>query len=214
MKPLGYVFLAFAAFLYYEGFKGRQLSDVSTDIADAGRSAITFDFDGIQEVWSREGTLTSPDQPTTGYGTVGEKTGYSTPNPGDEPASANGLKVLAAAHKRGEVAAGYRLGATGPQYYDCSGLIWRAMQDAKVYTGFRFVTATFRAQCSKIITEVPSPVAGDIIWWNGHMGIAESSTRMYHAASPKSGVRSESIAVMIDVCKRIGYGNVKYFRIK
>jgi pimeloyl-ACP methyl ester carboxylesterase len=84
---------------------------------------------------------------------------------------------------------GYVWGATGPDSYDCSGLVWAAAKDIGVYSGNRFTTSTFRSVASGWATETNSPAVGDIVVWPGkHMGIVAGSDRYYSARSTKKGI--------------------------
>lgn len=207
MKAVGYALIALAVFLYYEGFKGRALPDVLTDIKDIGKGTVTGDYDAIMEVIGREGTLgdetSEAGAPVKGAGVVGK--GATT---------RSGSAVLGRAKTLGSAAKGYRLGATGPEYYDCSSLIWRAMKDTRVYLGPRFTTATFRAQLGNRIEKIDAPEPGAIVLWRGHMGIMESGSTMYHAASPKSGITSISFDIIKPILDRIYGPMVGIYRIK
>lgn len=99
--------------------------------------------------------------------------------------------ILEAALKRGKTAKGYLFGAVGPDYYDCSGLIWRATQDAGVYSGDRYTTSTILQthQFNRIIT----PRIDDIVVWDysgvhGHMGVISGPDQFYSARSHDSGI--------------------------
>lgn len=80
----------------------------------------------------------------------------------------------------------YQWGATGPDAYDCSGLVWTAMKQLG-YTGRRFNTATFAL--SKAGTRVATPATGDVVLWTGHhMGIVSGTDQFYSAKSALLGI--------------------------
>ena len=79
----------------------------------------------------------------------------------------------------------YRYGSTGPNTYDCSGLVWAAFQEA----GIEFTRASARSLWSQ-----STPVEGDerfkfgtLVFLNGlgHMGIVADENGFYHASSSK-----------------------------
>lgn len=200
MKAIGYALIALSIFLYWEGFKGRALTDVFQDMKDITRSLVSLDFDGVTEAASRSGTLTDDDS----------EIAKTTSRVGKGSATADA--IVKRSKELGSRAIGYRLGASGPGFYDCSGLIYRAMKDVGYYDGPRFATYTFRALLRNKIEEVDAIRRGDILLWNGHMGIAESPDTMYHAASVKSGIRSDSISVMKNAL-RSKYGEMRVYRL-
>jgi hypothetical protein len=82
--------------------------------------------------------------------------------------------LLAEVIKLGDKANGYKLGATGPQHYDCSGLVWKACVNLGFYSGPRFTTSTFTkiidGWCDKV--EWPSQPGDIVLWKNRHMGVS------------------------------------------
>jgi cell wall-associated NlpC family hydrolase len=75
---------------------------------------------------------------------------------------------------------------TGPNSYDCSGLVWRAGNNLGLWPKgtTAFNTASFITHISEFgLTKVSTPQAGDIVWWLGHMGCVVNSTTLFSAMS-------------------------------
>lgn len=172
-----------------------RAQDIPKDVADAFEAIITGDSDALGEVLSRRGEgLTASVTDITRYEATARTGMGEAP-----PAGATG--ILAAAMKRGEAAKGYRWTATGPDYYDCSGLMWRACQDAKVYDGPRFVT--HNVANLKAFVRVDDPRVGDmVVWPTHHMGVVTGKNKYYSAMSVKSGIGESTIS---------GYGKPHIF---
>lgn len=196
MNTLAWVFIFGALLVIRQVFKGRVLN-LGEDLSDTFLALIQGDTDGLTEILARTGdstTVAVAPAATTGMGSPSNKV-----IPGGNASLAN------AALARGKAAKGYRWAATGPDYYDCSGLIWRAAQDVG-YKGSRFTTATIRGRAG--FTEVSSPAmqgpgitnaaVGDIVVWRtasrGHMGVITGPDRFYSARSVKNGIGEASIS--------------------
>jgi cell wall-associated NlpC family hydrolase len=113
--------------------------------------------------------------------------------------------ILAAVLARGKKAKGYVFGAQGPDYYDCSGLVYMGTKDAGVYEGGRFTTYTIREH--KEFNRITAAQAGvdDIVVWSensahGHMGVISGPDQFYSAHSPTSH-------------PQIGYGSISGFHV-
>lgn len=79
----------------------------------------------------------------------------------------------------------YRYGSTGPNTYDCSGLVWSVFGEA----GYAYERSSARS-----LWESSAPVEGDarfkfgtLIFFNGlgHIGIVVDENHFYHASSSK-----------------------------
>ena len=77
----------------------------------------------------------------------------------------------------------YRYGSTGPNSYDCSGLVWSVFQDAGFY---------FERTSARTLWQNSVPVEGDdrfklgtLVFFNrlGHIGIVADANGFYHASS-------------------------------
>lgn len=84
----------------------------------------------------------------------------------------------------------YVWGATGPNQFDCSGLVKWTLESLG-YTNVPRVTGT--QQVWKLLTTVPNSAmaAGDLVFWPGHVAIAINSTQVVHAPNSHSVVRIE-----------------------
>lgn len=184
MNTVGYLLILVGALVLRQAMKGRSVTDLPGDLGGLLTALIAGDMDTVSSVLARTGTATAP---------VAQSGFTQTANTAPVTGSGDGVAVLAEAKRLGSNAR-YVLGATGPTSYDCSGLVWRAMVNTGAYSGGRFTTATFVQSLGNRIARVSSPVAGDIVLWSGHIGIAESSTSCYSARNPRSGIGSSSIS--------------------
>ena len=79
----------------------------------------------------------------------------------------------------------YRYGSTGPNSYDCSGLVWSVFQDA----GFSFERSSARTlwQNSVAVDGDDKYKFGTLVFFNGlgHIGIVVGDKGFYHASSSK-----------------------------
>ena len=112
-------------------------------------------------------------------------------SPGAAGGSAGGSALLATMQQLGN-GKPYVWGATGPNGYDCSGLVWAAMKQLGIYTGPRFTTHTFVSALGSKVTPVSGTdgQVGDVILWASHIGVVDGPGTMYSALSPSNGIRS------------------------
>lgn len=79
----------------------------------------------------------------------------------------------------------YRMGSTGPNSYDCSGLVWSVFQDA----GFSFERTSARSiwHSSESVEGDERFKFGTLVFFNrlGHIGIVVDENGFYHASSSK-----------------------------
>jgi cell wall-associated NlpC family hydrolase len=187
VSTLAYTFLLVGLLITRQVFKGRVMN-LGEDLSDAFIALSTGNTTELQQVLARTGDANTP--------TVSTIVGASgTVEPGTND-------LIIAAEKRGKAAKGYKWTATGPDYYDCSGLMWRAAQDCG-FKGVRFTTSTI--QLSKQMIEVAEPgtpehaglatgAVGDIIVWPGHhMGVITGPNKFYSARNPHSGISEAPI---------------------
>ena len=178
MSAMGYAFVVIGGLLLRQVMVGRA-TDIPTDIRDLSLGFLNGDMGTVQEVFTRRGS----NVPGASVSVVASPLAPGTP-------------LITAVQTLGNAAKGYRLGSTGPDYYDCSGLIWAAMKQTGIYTGARFTTRTFSQLANKNGWEkVAAPTAGDIILWPGeHMGIALGNNGMYSARSTSKGIGVSSVS--------------------
>lgn len=184
MPPFGYALILVGVLLARQVLVGRAAETVE-DFKDFTLGFLNGDMGMVKDAFGRRGggaagVVGSPSYPDYQSGGSG---------------SAIGVAVMQKAIQLGEKAQGYVWGAVGPNFYDCSGLIWRAMKDTGVYTGYRFTSATFTEVMATQTERVVSPAAGDVVIWPGkHMGIATGPDSYYSARSPKKGIGGASIS--------------------
>lgn len=197
MNTIAWAFILVSLLIVRQVFRGR-IMNIGEDLADAFTAITTGDTDALGAVLTRTGDSNTPSQAAA-----------TTSTSGDVPAVASGL--VAATERRGKAAKGYRWAATGPDYYDCSGLMWRACQD-EGYSGGRFSTADVPGLSA--FTRLDNPAAnthdaqargaagpGDIVLWpagsggvTGHMGVITGTDTFYSARSVRSGIGESKIS--------------------
>jgi peptidoglycan endopeptidase LytE len=84
----------------------------------------------------------------------------------------------------------YRMGATGPNRYDCSGFVWSVFQQAGV--GFERISARSLWQGYAAPTESEKFKFGTLVFFNNihHVGIVVDENGFYHASSSRGVVYS------------------------
>lgn len=181
MPPIGYLLVTVGVFVLRQVMVGRAL-EIPSDARDLALALFSGDVANAGAVLSRRGE----NVPESAYGSGADS---GTPSLGSS-SLAGKVKAL------GDAAKGYRLGSTGPTYFDCSGLIWRAMRDLGIYDGPRFTTSTFQHVASKEgWVKIGSPIIGAIVLWpNHHMGISFGGDQMYSARSPDKGIGLSTIS--------------------
>lgn len=195
MDTLAWIFMLAGIIIIRQVTKGRVM-DLGKDLSDAFLAIASGDTAGLQDVISRTGTSATD---SDGTGTL-EKYGAGNPaNAAGANVPATNTTILREAVALGEAAKGYRFGATGPDYYDCSGLVWKACQKAG-YKGGRFTTYTLKSNSK--FTQIGDPtlgvsnvMLGDIVLWpTHHMGVVSGNGRFYSARSVKSGISEANIS--------------------
>lgn len=193
MQTIGYVFVLVALLVFRSVSKGRGLSSIPGDLSDAFIALVDNDPQALKAALNRTG-----DNNVTSTNSI---------SVAGLPTSGDGAALLAEAKALGSKASGYRLGRTGPDYYDCSALVWRAAKTLGIYTGPRFTTATFPAIAGKFTVRVTDPATGDIVWWPGHMGIVDGEGTFYSALNRRSGIKTIPIS-------GIHRGAPRYYRVR
>lgn len=178
MNTVAYLFI-FAAIVLLRAVARGRAANITEDVSDAFLAFVRGDARGFREVANRTGdSLSAPEAlPAATQGTSGVSAF----------ADSTGGAIAKNAVRRGSLARGYKLGATGPDYYDCSGLMWRACMDARAYKGIRFTTATIGA--IKQFTRVDTPRVDDLVVWpRHHMGVVTGDDRFYSAMNSRDGI--------------------------
>lgn len=208
MNTFGWVLILAAIVIARAVYKGRVFN-LGEDMSDAFLALVSNDKDKLAEVLSRTGESNSSSlanlsifQPALdSIGGPAIATAKGAGQLVDELERKANASVALAAIILGEKAKGYRWGASGPDYYDCSGLMWAAMKLAKVYSGRRFSTSDFERLTKGTYTRVTSPQVDDIVLWplrvpyvTGHMGVVTGADKFYSARSVRSGIGESSIS--------------------
>lgn len=201
MNTIGWLLILVGIVTARQVSRGRVMN-LTEDLGDAFIAVAGGDSDALGGVLARRGDSATPSE-------GGYIEGEFKRHVGGTADPENGTLALAPAAKAlGAKAKGYRWAATGPDYYDCSGLIWRACKELG-YTGYRFSTADIRSkkafkQISAPGTQGPGVTAAginDIVLWpagsggvTGHMGVITGRDQFYSARSVRSGIGEASIS--------------------
>ena len=102
----------------------------------------------------------------------------------------SGLNVAILDAIEGRLGTPYRLGAEGPNRFDCSGFVWSVFQEV----GVNFERGSARSFWSRFAapTEEEKYKFGTLVFFNhlGHVGIVADSGGFYHASSSRGVVYS------------------------
>lgn len=184
---------------------GRVL-ETPQDLKDITLAVLSGDFAALSSTLAQRGNNLPPD--VSGTVAAGTSGGQALSGLLNNPTTSSDL--LAKCVELGQAAKGYILGGVGPNYYDCSGLVWRAMKDLDIYTGPRFTTHTFVAAMGGRVKRVTTPAVGDVVLWPAHhMGVVSGPDKMYSAMSPSSGIGYGTISAS---APSLG-GNPSYYRL-
>lgn len=194
MNTFGWLLIAGGAALIWAAATDRVFDEDGTfilpqSLTDLFTAAVTGDTSGLK--------------PASGTG-IGAATpavvvAEQLPGSADTPTAIQPAgDILGAAKRLGGVAKGYRWAATGPAYYDCSGLVWQAVRTAhpKLRGLPRFIVGTMRVgPWRKHFTPISTPAVGDIVYWgpNQHVGIVDGPGTFYSARNPRSGIGTSRI---------------------
>lgn len=180
MNASGLIFIITGALLIRQVLVGR-IQSTPTDTRDFVLAALQADMGTLGEVLSRRGE------------NVTDSVGSEVATSAESVTPASGL--AAEMVRLGSAAKGYVWGATGPDNYDCSGLVWKAVSNLGMYNGPRFTTSTFRMTTSSWCQPVKSPSTGDIVIWPGHhMGVVVGPDKMYSARDTARGIGYSTIS--------------------
>lgn len=94
---------------------------------------------------------------------------------------------------KSKLGARYVYGAKGPSTFDCSGYIWWSLNHAGVRQSYMTSASWKRNTKYQKITSMSRIQRGDIIAYNGHVGIALGNNQMIDASSSQGRVRITNI---------------------
>lgn len=199
---------------------GGGISGPAVAVATAGAVLVYAGFRGVSPLQALRDAAGGSPPPV-----VSNPTTIAPVGAGDSASGhsgfASGTGLLAEMQKLGAGKKYSQLRRTGPDSYDCSGLVWRAGANVGLWgPGTKwfhdpFNTAAFIVHTSEVgLTRRGSaikPVAGDIVWWVGHMGVAIDSTRYYSAMSSHT-TPNIGTATMAGTTKTHGPMQVFYYK--
>lgn len=217
MTTLAWLLLLIGGLIVRQVSKGRVMN-VGEDLSDAFLAIIQGDTGAFNAVLARTGDDTEPAIATLGDA-LGNATmaGAAAVTAGANATAAGVAKFLTGAGETlntsyalaavvlGEKAKGYKFGATGPDYYDCSGLMTAAAR-LLGYKGSRFSTFTIGSNKAFMKIQAPAvqgPGSGGsagagindlVVWPTHHMGVITGPNKFYSARSVKSGIGESPIS--------------------
>jgi len=191
MEALGFGAILVGILLLRQVFTGR-VKEAPDDLRDLTLAIFSGDFNAVGDVSKRRGVGISD---SIGGGIAGGTIDVPRDDGSGAPSSL-GTSALAEMRRLGSVAKGYRYAATGPDYYDCSGLVWRALNNLGIWKGVRFSSGMFPLIVGpQLGNRVDVPIVGDIVVWPGrHIGMVSGNGLMYSALNSHRGIVESSIA--------------------
>jgi cell wall-associated NlpC family hydrolase len=106
----------------------------------------------------------------------------------ESPAGVSGSGIVSIAQR--QLGKPYRWGATGPNAFDCSGLVYYCYKESGLPIKRQ---TTYGYAVSRQFVTVDNPAPGDIVVRPGHMGIVIGGGKMIHAPHTGSTVRVANI---------------------
>ncbi len=214
MTTVAWILLLAGLLVIRQVTKGR-VSNIGEDLADAFLAITKGDTKELTAVLAREGEANQPTFAALGdalgnatlgvagaTGTTADTIAKAIGGQLDDIETRANNSIGIAAIMLGKKAKGYRFTAAGPDYYDCSGLMYRAAQKVG-YKGGRFTTFTIGT--NKAFREIPGPkfqgpsadgavnslgagIDDIVVWPTHHMGVVTGPDQFYSAKSVKSGI--------------------------
>lgn len=191
MSTLAYILILAAVIVGRQVLKGRA-GNIPEDLSDSFLALVQGDTDGFTTVLARTGDSNVPNADVEIAGVVSNTASKVIAN-----VKAN-TALLAAAVELGSKAVGYGWNMAGPNRYDCSGLMYRALQKIG-YKGPRFYTGNLLDQ--KGMMKTLNPQTGDMVLWlagqggvTGHVGVISDTDQFYSARSIRSGIGYSKIS--------------------
>lgn len=194
MNTIAWIFILAAVLIARSVAKGRALN-LPQDLSDAFQAIIRGNYDDLAAVANRSGDSNAYSEPS---GIAGQSVSGAVAGQISQLQKSLNTNVAYWAYQLGQAAKGYRFGAAGPDYYDCSGLMYRAVQHVG-YKGPRFWTGSVAMMPGmKRIADptlgVSNVTTGDLVVWPGHhMGVVVGQNKFYSALNPRAGIAERSI---------------------
>lgn len=185
MNTLAWVLILVAGLLVRGMTKGRSITQLPGDLGEMFNALIGGDQAGLAGALGRTGDSQTPT--VTGPTVTGAQAVAAGPG--------GGVSLLGEMKRLG-AGKPYVWGGTGPDGYDCSGIMWRGMRNLAMYSGPRFTTLTFLVALRSSLTKVYAPMVGDVVWWPTHMGVCDGPDSFYSALSTNGGIKSVPISAM------------------
>lgn len=127
-----------------------------------------------------------------GSSSGGSNSGGSSSNEsGSGAASPNASLIISIA--KSKLGASYVYGAKGPSTFDCSGFVYWVLNQAGIRQSYMTSYAWNRNTKYQKISSMSNIKKGDIITFNGHVGIALGNNQMIDASSGQGRVRITNI---------------------
>lgn len=128
-----------------------------------------------------------------------------------DAARAQALRLRVVRVARAQVHDRYVYGASGPNAFDCSGLVMYAYRRA---TGIRLPhSSSAQARTIKHVRK-RNRLPGDVVFFrgNGHVGLYIGKNRIVHALNPRADIRYDSTERGWSGSQISGYGRVIHIR--
>jgi cell wall-associated NlpC family hydrolase len=188
---------------------GEGISGTAVAVATAGAVLVYAGFRGVSPLQALRDATNGSTPPAPVSAPTSLDLGTSGVTGGSGFATGKGTALLAEMQRIGTGKGYSQLRRTGPNSFDCSGLVWKAGSNLSIWPAgtTAFNTASFVVHTKAFgLSDVGSgngsghkgspPQAGDIIWWVGHMGVATDGTDFFSALSTRSGIRTLPITTI------------------
>lgn len=151
----------------------------------------------IREGSAGTGFVVTPNAPSATGAAAGNTVGYSGQYDNGLPAGqANAVVAGALAFARAQIGKPYKWGATGPNSFDCSGLVYSAFKSVGVVLPRTTATLHTAAVAGRQLKLVPRSelVVGDLVFPDaGHVGIYSGNGMFVEA--PRAGLKVREVKV-------------------
>lgn len=172
MKTIGWFFVIVAGFVIRGIAKGRDLSDLPTDLGDFFTSAIQGNVNGVKEVASRASSVPADILSMAGQADTAARLDAI----GDAQTSTAARTVVQ--YARAQIGKPYVWGKDGPDTFDCSGLTRAAYLQVGVslphFTGTQVLQGHAVAKADLRPGDLVFPNAGHVQLYSGSGNVIEA----------------------------------------